>query len=399
MLINLFRWCMPLLVITAGLVVCRMTAEPQAADEPIAPEHDEPWRVAPLYDMPRVATDEQLAAVLDRMKLARDPANTNKIVHSLRLWGPHARFGDAKYLDGDEMRDYFLDDAVFRQIAGEGTPPLFSISDGKVHTREWQPDDTHRSTGSVHIDDLLATLAEIGVPLSTPLKTRDGETTVRSLADVAMRRFHRRQAEYEWSIISYGRYFYPAPKWTNQYGETLDADQLLDELTEQPLRRGVCAGTHRLEAMIVLHQANGHVDEMSRRSRHKLLSHLANVRNLLIASQHPEGYWTRDWHLGSEALNRPTSDLASRILATGHHLEWLALAPPEIQPPRETIVRASQWLIRAMLEVDEAKLSLDYGPFSHAARALCLWRNKDPYEAWKAGQGSKPDREITVTKE
>ncbi|MCA9102107.1 MAG: hypothetical protein KDA63_13180, partial [Planctomycetales bacterium] len=37
---------------------------------------------------------------------------------------------------------------------------------------------------------------------------------------------------------------------------------------------------------------------------------------------------------------------------------------------------------------DETTLRRDYGPFTHAARALCLWRSCDPYDAWRSGQGT-----------
>ena len=71
------------------------------------------------------------------------------------------------------------------------------------------------------------------------------------------------------------------------------------------------------------------------------------------------------------------------ILATGHHLEWLALAPVEVQPPRESIIRAAQWLVQAMREVDARTLDIDYGPFSHAGRALSLWRGNEAFPAWQ----------------
>jgi hypothetical protein len=67
-------------------------------------------------------------------------------------------------------------------------------------------------------------------------------------------------------------------------------------------------------------------------------------------------------------------------------LEWLALAPEEVQPPRETVVRGAQWLARALVEMDEQDLLEAYGPYSHAARALCLWRGVDPFEFWQQHQ-------------
>jgi hypothetical protein len=64
-------------------------------------------------------------------------------------------------------------------------------------------------------------------------------------------------------------------------------------------------------------------------------------------------------------------------------LEYLAFAPEQFQPPRESIIRAGQWLARAFVEETPKELEKNYGPFSHAARALCLWRGQEPWDAWQ----------------
>jgi len=46
-------------------------------------------------------------------------------------------------------------------------------------------------------------------------------------------------------------------------------------------------------------------------------------------------------------------------------------------------VRAGQWLARTLVEMDEKEMLDAYGPYTHAARALCLWRGVEPFEAWK----------------
>ena len=55
-----------------------------------------------------------------------------------------------------------------------------------------------------------------------------------------------------------------------------------------------------------------------------------------------------------------------------------------VQPPREAVVRAGQWLARTLLELDERAIRQAYGPYTHAARALALWRSKDPYAIWES---------------
>ena len=60
------------------------------------------------------------------------------------------------------------------------------------------------------------------------------------------------------------------------------------------------------------------------------------------------------------------------------------------------LLEQSQWWDRArmrawqeerlrlsVLAEDQRELDRHYGPFSHAVRALCLWRSQDPYQVWR----------------
>ena len=109
--------------------------------------------------------------------------------------------------------------------------------------------------------------------------------------------------------------------------------------------------------------------------------YMGEVIRLLAAAQSDQGYWTRQWPRGKSAREDKSASLADKILVTGHQLEWLALVPRDLEPPRNMVVNAGQWLVRAVQEVDNETLLQNYGPFTHAGRALCLWRSKDPYQA------------------
>jgi hypothetical protein len=138
----------------------------------------------------------------------------------------------------------------------------------------------------------------------------------------------------------------------------------------------------------VLNRADEQIHALSRRTKLKILLYMKRASILLAEAQTTDGYWTRQWPQGQAAAKPDTKKapaLHDKLLVTGHHLEWLALAPDEVQPPRETIVRAGQWLARTLVEMDQKELLAAYGPYSHAARALCLWRSKDPVTAWQAG--------------
>jgi hypothetical protein len=392
MLARISRIVLPPLVVFAALLAYRLIAGGQSQITVELPRN-EPLVIGPRYDDPRVVTDEQLAAVLDRVKPPDQTVNTNNFVHALRLWGAVADFGDSQIPTGRELRDYFLDDATFRRFAGEAAPPLFYRGVNGIEVRSFDDRITDRETSSYHANDLLATLAESGVPLDAPLRMRDGEAKVSDLLESSLRRFHLNQLEYEWTAIAYARYVFPQPDWRNKYGQRIDVDQLVDEIIGHPPGLGPCNGLHRLEALAVLYRSDEQAPSLSKRTRLKILTHMKHVSAVLPGAQSSDGFWTREWTQG-RAGNK--SSLHDQLLVTGHHLEWLALAPEEVQPPRETIVRAGQWLARTLVEMDEKQLLEAYGPYTHAARALCLWRSKNPLAAWRAGN---PQSEIRSSRQ
>jgi hypothetical protein len=391
MLASICRWVIPPLVVVLGLVAFRLfvTATAELPSRGVLRAAAEPNLIAPRYDEPRVITDEQLRGVLDRVKPPMRPLKTNNLVHALRLWGRSADFGDPQIPTGREMLDYFLDDRTFRRLAGNNVPPLFYRDRDGLAVRSYDDALTNRDTSSYHADDLLATLAECRVPLATPMQLREGEATVGQLLHDSLARFNLDRFEYEWALIAYARYVFPEREFRNQWGERIRVDDLVAEAIGPPMGLGPCNGLHRLEGLVVLLRADEQHRALRPKTRAAILEHLREASQLLGASQTADGYWTRRWPEGAPAAESAAASQASlhdKLLVTGHHLEWLALAPEEVQPPRETIVRAGQWLTRTLLELDQKTLEEAYGPYTHAARALALWRSKDPYEAWMTPQ-------------
>ncbi|MEX2176254.1 MAG: hypothetical protein WD872_17970, partial [Pirellulaceae bacterium] len=381
MLAAVSRFVLPPLVVVAALLAYRLTIA-VAGSESAGQRRTEPLLVAPRYDEPRVITDEQLAAVLDRVKPPTGPPTTNNLIHALRLWGAKADFQDAAIPTGREMQAYFLDDRVFRRFAGERALPIFYRDPTGISARSYDEGPADRETSSHHADDLLATLAEVGTPLDASLHLRDGRANVAELLDSSLGRLHLARFEYEWAMIAYARYVFPQTSFRNRWGERIDVEQLIDEAIGPPLALGPCNGLHRLEALAVLYRADERAQVLGPRTKRKMLAHMQRVSDLLVQSQTVSGYWTRHWPQGAAAANQHGGDRYDQILVTGHQLEWLALAPEEVQPPRENIVRAGQWLTHALLEMDRRELLAAYGPYTHAARGLALWRNQQPYEAW-----------------
>ena len=394
MLAKVCRLTLPAAIVIAALVVYRLvmaTVAPGGADSPLP--GNEPHKVTSELREPRVCTDEQLAAVLERVKPPRENLTSNHIVHALRLWGDEADFGDMAIPSGPMLRDYLLDDRMFQSIAGSKTPPLYYRGRDGLDIRTFDDSAAFQQTSSYHADDVLATLAETGVPLDATIRLRGGEEAkVADLFRGARHRFYLDRHEYEWSIIAFVRYAHPLHPWRNKYGERIDVEALVKELTDKQPELGPCDGLHRLEALAVLYRLDQQAPALSLRARHRMLSYMKRASEQLAASQSIEGYWASGWSRASDPQTSAT--LHDKLLVTGHHLEWLALAPEEIQPPRESIVRAGQWLTKPLLELDARQLHDAYGPYSHAARALCLWKGVEPVEAWKRAEVREQRSEV-----
>ena len=93
--------------------------------------------------------------------------------------------------------------------------------------------------------------------------------------------------------------------------------------------------------------------------------------------------WPSNWPDGAAAVENPIEeDIYKQVIATGHHLEWLSIAPPELHPPDEQIKKAVDWVIRTTKEQTKDEIKQSYTFFSHVGAALSNWRQVHPAEFW-----------------
>ena len=217
---------------------------------------------------------------------------------------------------------------------------------------------TDRATSSHHADDLLATLAESGIPLDTPIHLRDGDATVSDLLETSLSRFHLDQLEYEWTAIAYARYVFPAAGVAQQVRRA-DRRRSTRRGSSSAIRSTwapatactgwkpwpCCTGPTNRPTLSASARSSRCCCYMKRVS---MLAGRSAVDAMAIGPAN--GRRARRPQIPSKK-NVPT--LHDKLLVTGHHLEWLALAPDEVQPPRETIVRAGQWLARTLVEMEQ----------------------------------------------
>ncbi|MFK7777710.1 MAG: hypothetical protein QM501_06260 [Gimesia sp.] len=339
----------------------------------------DPIKVTPLYDRPEIVSDEDLASVLNRLRpqFRGKTPRINHVDHALRFWGIEADFEDEQSLSGIEMRDLLLDHRRFNQAWGAESKPLLVQNKYGIKPRVKQG-----LASSSHEDHTLATLAEVGTPADYPVVTPNGETTLAALIQEALSSFSLNQKEYEWSTLVFALYLNTPKAWMTTEGQLVDFNLISERIMRQKPTKGVCYGNHRLHALVMLLRVDEQTPILTAQGRNKIIQYLKNITQLLVRTQSKEGYWDKNWDgskldLSTEKLFTPRS---RRILATGHPMEWWALAPEEVLPPEETLQKAGHWLIKSIKQMPESEIKNSFTFLSHAGRALALWRGKFPYQ-------------------
>lgn len=277
------------------------------------------------------------------------------------------------------------DQRAFRAAWGEGTSPLLQQGEFGPGFRTQQGE-----ASASHVDHTLGTLAEIGLTLDHPvvLEAEADPIPLKDLLVAAMRDFRVNQKEYEWTTVAAASYATGPTHWISQDGEIVTFDLLATRLMRQEWNVGVCYGNHRLYSLAMLLQLDEEVGLFQQpETRAQVLAHLNEATARLVASQASAGYWDENW----PDATRPAQEaeiggpLSRRVLATGHALEWWAIAPAEVLPPRETIVRGAQWLVAEIERMEPATVQENYTFLTHVGRALALWRGQFPEQLVSSG--------------
>lgn len=275
------------------------------------------------------------------------------------------------------MRQLLINDSALISAWGKKTPPLLVPTDTGVAVRVQEG----LATAS-HFDHTLATLAEIGTPLDYPIQTRKGIRSMEDMLRHALLNFSVNQTEYEWTVLSLALYSPNSAVWSTREMQSVDFNVLAKRLMRQRMGQGVCEGNHRLYTLAILLRVDDEHAILSLQTRSEILSHLTDATRRLIATQSAQGYWEATW-AGEEIAATPSSPSGiqrGRVLATGHALEWWAMAPDSMHPPKECLARAGQWMVKEIESMSPSAIRDQYTFLTHAGRALSLWRGELPNE-------------------
>lgn len=374
--------------IILGSVVWATTLrwEHRQAVRALPPLRERAIKLEPLRDCPWMVTDEQLEASLRKLypRFRGPEPKMNFIDHAFRMWGPDAVFDDPEALSGAEMRDLLLNHEEFARVWPNNPPFLVKTKTGlSIRYKEG------RETAS-HIDHSLASISETGIERDYPVRAMEEVATFGDLVRTSLRNFSLDEMEYEWSTLAYALFLPPVKSWYTTEGQEINWDRIADRLMREAVDQGVCFSQHRHHSLVAILRVDEEVGPiLSPTGRKRVLAYLKAVSRLLVQSQHEYGYWDGQWYAakpGAASADNVVGgeELTNRIIATGHILEWLAMAPEEVLPPRENLTRAAQWIVHAIEQLEISQIKEEYAFATHAANCLALWRKTRPAEFMKS---------------
>jgi hypothetical protein len=222
-------------------------------------------------------------------------------------------------------------------------------------------------------------------------------STIEAVLRESLRDLRLDERETEWTVMAFGLWLPPVHEWRGRDGRQFSFDLLAERLLRGQHELGVCSGTHRVYSMMMLLRLNDEFEILSPSKGDEVFAYLEQVRDEITASQWEDGRWPSNWPDGQAAADNPRDDeLYRQVIATGHHLEWLAIAPRELHPPDEQIQRAARWIIDTTVAQSEEDIRKSYTFYSHVGNALALWRNTRPAAFWQRWLSEHPE---TVTQD
>lgn len=309
----------------------------------------------------------RLASILRKVEPPRSALPASYCLHALSAHGLDASFADARVATGRDLLRVFTDDAFARSVLG--APAM-------LRTRHGIRPASQGGGRESHYDQTLGCLAQLGVPLSTPVTVGLETRSLRDVLGDSIASFELDEGEIEWTAIAYASYLPPRVSWANKFGDQFTFDQLVAELLERDLSQASCCGCHIVDALILLLRIDREVAPLlAAATRSRAVGRVAQLTRSATASQGGDGSWEPDWHRG---LHRPVpggrrpsdESVAGRLLATSHVVHWMMTLPLGERPSGPSLRDAIAWIAGTLADVKPDFVAKNYCPCSHGAWVL-----------------------------
>jgi hypothetical protein len=351
-----------------------------------------PIQIEPIPGLKDCVSDEQLLVALNAALPLWHPPSVPSLVHELKLWGKDAVFtkeqvgGEGRV--GLMMLETLLSDPLCRKHTvilgdGDGGPYLIDSPYG-IHPIQSGSYDAVEYRAETHFGKLMMLMGLANVPLSTPVTTTSGRagTLVDLLQDTIMNFGWEQELEFVGCALAY--WLPPERSWSNKFGETFTFDDLMNWLLAEPLGKGCCGGTHLPYTVVTLLRVDEQVSVLDLKVRTKAEQYLRHLADVLEKTQNPDGTWSRDWGESGQDGFLYSDTVLDNITIAGHHLEWIALVDEKYRPSKDCIRRAVVSVVDQVgrLRPSGYRSFKTILPCSHAAKAMCLMRDAEPYQIW-----------------
>jgi len=296
-------------------------------------------------------------------------------LHALPLFGPEVTVDSEALGCNVRVVDLILDSESAGRHFG-GARPFCTTRYGARFPVVDSPISPNQGAAQAHPGQALATLASIGLPMSTAIYPEENLVTNLDAVRQDLCANFSLDGEIYWDAVALCLLVPPAASWRNKFADELTFDALAVELANRDLAASACLGIHRLIALTVLLRVDENTGVVSHDARNSVRQALRQAVDLVTANQSPDGHWNSKWPLdsgGSElgGSGRPADDVWD-LVATAHHLEWLVLLPRDLAPPLTVFRNAAAWLCKILHERsrDAEWLRKWYCPVSHGVRVL-----------------------------
>jgi len=347
-----------------------------------------PVSLEPVPGLADAVTEEQLLKALVASLPMWDPPAVPALIHQLRLWGQKAHFTRAMVgaeWSGTMMAQTLLSDKLCRERTSPHGASFLLDSPFGINVVLAGSYDAEENRAEGHFGQLVMVLGEAGVPLDAPVTTVSGRcgTVADLLQDMTMR--FGWTSELPFAACALALWLPPETTWIDQFGNRYSFDELVERLMAIRRGEGPCGGCHVPYAVVTILGVDRQYPVLSASVRQRSLEWLGELSAHLEETQCPEGGWDGAWARGERVRLIYGDKVLDRLTVTGHHLEWIALAPASVRPSKPTVSRA----VAAFVHDVDALPPISVRPFksilpcSHGARAMCLLQGKDPYVTWK----------------
>ena len=267
---------------------------------------------------------------------------------------------------GESMLKALTDEATAINVFGNS--PFVRTRSGLRYLLLKKDPLVNAVVGEAHRDQCLATFADLNLPLNTPISLKSGDYRILDLLRESLSTFYIDEAEPAWTALAYTKYLPPNNSWTNRFGERFTFSDIAKHLTRIDLTSQSCGGTHVLEALIRLDNADIRFHVLDENARKMVHSYLRIELSKIINQQHPDGSWSSNWDSGVDNNSPAAPEFRTQLLITGHLLQMLLELDSNLSPRGSVYLRAARWITAALNSprANASDVSL-LCPFTHAA--------------------------------